>query len=147
MPISISKNSGASVYEIRNFENLHTGIAVPVIDISDITGDDQDGMLTVIEGPCSTIEFDWVVLDESSSVVTGTGSPVTTAIAQHAYLTNTFMPNGANQILDSYTITLDFCGGSTFSRDGRLTDIDLVMTGNEPLTWKAHAKFIVGTVQ
>lgn len=93
-----------------------------------------------------TLGFDWTLMEEASSVVSGAGGSVTTAVGQYKYLYDTFMSKGASQILDTYTLTLDYGGGVTFVRTGVVTKIVCTLTGDEPVTFKGHIDFTAGTV-
>ena len=54
--------------------------------------------------------------------------------------------SGASQITDSYTVTLEYGGGVTFVKSGRLASVDTTLTSQEPLTFKAKLEFMVGAV-
>jgi hypothetical protein len=102
--------------------------------------------MIAMEGARMTVGFDWELVEETSSVVSGAGGSVTTAVGQKQYLYDTFMSKGASQILDTYTLTLDYGGGVTFVRTGVPTKITCTMTSDQPVTFKAHIDFTVGSV-
>jgi hypothetical protein len=144
MPVTINKNSGATTYSIRNFTSLRLNGITPLDIISDIAGDETDTMLLKFFGPQMTIDVSWVITDESSSVVSGTGGSVTTAVGQTKYLYDTLWSKGSTSDTDEYELELDFGGGVTMSRTGHVTNIDVSMTSNEPLTFSGTIRFDVG---
>jgi hypothetical protein len=144
MPVTISKNSGATTYSIRNFTSLRLNGITPIDIISDIAGDETDTMLLKFFGPQLTIDVSWVITDESSSVVSGTGGSVTTAVAQTKYLYDTLWSKGSTSDTDEYNLELDFGSGITMFRTGHVTNIDVSMTSHEPLTFSGTMRFEVG---
>jgi hypothetical protein len=117
-----------------------------VNQIPDLGSNEQAAILISELAPTMNIKIGWTIMDETTSVVSGAGGPVTTAIGQVDYLHGTLRPEGASQITDTYTVTLDYGGGSTFSRNGRLAAITTAIMSAEPLTFKAELQFTVGTV-
>ena len=85
-------------------------------------------------------------MEEPSSVVSGAGGSVTTAVGQQKYILDTLISQGASQIIDEYTLTIDYGGGLTYAKTGVITKVDITMTGDEPVTFKARLDFGVGTV-
>jgi hypothetical protein len=85
-------------------------------------------------------------MNESSSVVTGTGSPVTGAPEQVKYLFDTLRSQGSSQITDTYTLTVTFSGGTTFVRTGVITKLVCPMLAENPLVFNGSITFQVGTV-
>lgn len=144
MPLTISKNSGATTYTMRNFQHLRIN-GITLLDIiDDNTGDEDDALLLKVFGPRMAIDISWTITDEASSVVTGTGGSVTTAVAQCKYLYDTLWSKGDNQHSDDYQLEIDFGGGVTMSRPGHISAIDVIMTYNEPLTFSGSIRFEVG---
>jgi len=146
LPITINKNSSATVLTINNFSNLTIRGQNPADAIADVVGDEEDAILIKVLGPQMTISFEYDVVEEATSVVSGTGSPVTSAVGQFLYLYNTLWSKGTDQITDTYTLTLDFGGGSTLERTGVITEIDCIMASDKPLTFKCTISFQVGAV-
>jgi len=151
MPITIAKDAGAgagsdSTLTIRNFENLVADASTPADVIGDLVDTESAAILIKFLGATLVIDFDYTIMEEATDVVSGSGSGVTTAPGQFKYLYDTLMSKGASAILDTYTLTLDFGGGVTFVRTGVITKITCTMTGQEPLTFKGHITFQVGTV-
>ena len=144
MPLTISKNAGATTYTMRNFQNLRINGISPVDIISDISGGEDDTMLLKIFGPQMTCDISWTLVDEASTVVSGTGSPVTTAVGQCKYLFDTLWSKGSTSDTDEYDLTIDFGSGVTMARSGHLTNIDVSMTGHDPLTFLGTIRFEVG---
>ena len=112
----------------------------------DIAGDSEDTILVKVLGPQSKISFEWELVEEATSVVSGAGGSVTTPVGQMKYLHDTLASTGADQILDNYTLTFDFGGGVTLVRTGGIIKIGTSMTENEPVTFKARIEFQVGTI-
>lgn len=152
MPITIAKDAGAgagsdTTLEIRNFGNLAIKNTTPVDTIGDLTNDAEDAVLIKSLGPMTMISFEYSIVQETSSVVTaGIGGSVTTPAGQIQYLMDTLLSQGSSQIIDTYTLTLDFGGGVTIVRTGVITQIDCTMTSQEPITFTGHIDFQVGTV-
>jgi hypothetical protein len=151
MPITIAKKltiGGATdtTLTIRNFFNLSLEGDNQTEVIADIIGDDGDARLFSILGGTLKINFEYELMQESTSVVSGTGGTVTTAVGQMKYLYDTLMPSGSDQFQNNYTLTLDFGGGVTMERDGRITKITCVMTSDEPVTFRGNVSFVSGTV-
>ncbi len=151
MVITIAKDAGAgsgsdTTYTIRNFRNLSIDGATPAESFDDMTGDEQDTVIIKILGAKMTVDFDWTILDESTSVVSGAGGTVTTALQQQTYLYDTLMSQGTSAILDWYQLTLDYGGGNTWARFGVIAKLDLTMTSDAPLTFNGHISFVIGTV-
>jgi len=113
---------------------------------ADIAGDEEDAILVAMLGTTMKLSFDWNLHQEDSDVVTGVGSPVTTAIGQMKYLIDTMKPSGVSGILDRYVVTLDFGSGITVVREGRLVKLTVTETESAPITYKAHVDLQVGTV-
>lgn len=146
MGFSLSKNSGATVYTITHFSNMNFRGENPAEAISIPTGDDEDAVIIVDQGPISRISIDWIIMQEASSVVSGTGSPVTGTPEQLKYLFDTLRSQGPDQILDEYVLTITFSGGVTFVRTGRIVNFECPMSSDMPLTFNARLEFLVGTV-
>jgi hypothetical protein len=149
LPITIAKDAGAgsdTTLTISNFSNLSIDSDSPSDVIGDISSDSQDAVLVKFLGPQTRISFDYVIMAESSSVVSGAGRSVTTAPGQMMYLHDTLFSTGAHQINDLYTITIDFGGGESYSATGIVFKVTTNMTGDQPLTFSGHIDFLVGTV-
>lgn len=146
MASTLNKNSSATILTFNNFRNLIVKATTPADAIGDITADDDDAILIKVLGPQMTIEFDWTLMAEASSVVSGTGSPVTTAVGQFLYLYNTLKSQGTDQITDTYTLTLDFGGGNTLVKTGVITELTTTMEETTPVTYTGHLAFLAGTV-
>lgn len=140
--ITLNKNSSATILEIRNFENEAMRVSMPVEVIEEIESDEEATKLFKIRGNVGTISFEWILTDEATSVVTGTGSPVTTAVGQKKYLFDTLQPTG---IADTFTLTIDYGGGVTIVRTGTIVDIATIMTKTEPITFRGTITFQIGT--
>lgn len=146
MGFSISKNGGATAYTIAHFSNISFEGVDPADAIGDITDDDEAAVLLAVFGPVTKINLDWIIMQEASSVVSGTGSPVTGAPEQVKYLFDVLRSQGTDQTTDTYTLTITFSGGTTFVRTGRITRLTCPMSSDAPLTFNAHLEFTVGTV-
>jgi len=151
MPMTVFKDAGAgagsdTTLTIRNFQNLTIDGNTPADVFNDIAGDEDDAILLKMQGASMTIGFDWVLMEETTSVVSGAGGSVTTAVGQQKYLYDTFMSKGVSQILDTYTLTIDYGGAVTFVRTGVVVKITCTMAGDEPVTFNGHMDFHVGTV-
>lgn len=144
--ITLNKNSSATVLTINNFSNLVIDGSTPSDALGDITGDEENAVLIRATGPSMQIAFDYTLTAEASDVVSGTGSPVTTAVGQMKYLYDTLMSTGSSSFTDTYTLTIDFGSGVTFVRTGVITKIVCQMAGDQPLTFRGSIQFQVGTV-
>lgn len=144
--ISISKNSGATVLTINNFSNLNVTADTPYDNISDIAGSETSAVIVKSTGATMSISFDYTITTESSTVVTGTGSPVTSATGQFLYLYATLMSTGTSSFSDTYTINIDFGNGDNLNKPGVITKITCNMSSDQPLTFKGSITFLVGTV-
>jgi hypothetical protein len=87
LPITLNRNNGATILTINNFNNL-------VIDgnsgsdlLPDLVGTEKDAILIRVLGPSMAISFEYTLIDEAISVVSGTGGTVTTARDQMAIST------------------------------------------------------------
>jgi len=143
---SISKNSGATVYTITHFSNINLEAENPAAAVSIPTDDDQAAVILKDLGPLTRIILDWIIIQEASSVVSGTGSPVTGAPEQAKYLLDTLRSQGVDQILDEYVLTITFSGGVTIVRTGHILKFACPMSSDTPLTFNAHLEFLVGDV-
>ena len=151
MASTIYKDAGAgagsdTTLTLNNFSGFHVEIDTPSESFADIGGDEEDAVLISMLGTTMKLSFGWSVVDEAANVVSGVGSPVTTAIGQAKYLIDTLKSAGASAILDSYTVTLDFGGGVTIVRSGKLVKLTVDQASDEPITYKAHAEFLIGAV-
>jgi hypothetical protein len=108
MPITIGKNDGATILTVNNFNNLIIDSTTPIDNFSDIVGDEETAVLFKSAGPMMTISFEYVLVDEASTVVSGTGGTVTTARGQMKYLYDTLMSSGSDAFSDDYYIILEF---------------------------------------
>lgn len=152
MASTLYKDAGAgsgsdTTLTIRTFYGFNFEIDTPSEAFADIAGDEDDTILVAMMGTTMKISFDWDVHEEASDVIAaGIGGPVTTAIGQVKYLIDTLKSSGTSAILDSYTVTLDFGGGVTIVKTGKLTKLTVNQTSDAPITYKAHAEITVGTV-
>ena len=146
MPLTVSKtsDSGNTTYTLRNFQNLRINGISPIEVISDISGDEDDTMLLKIFGPQLAIDVTLTLNDEASTVVSGTGSPVTSAVDQCKYFYDTLWSKGSSSDTDEYDLTIDFGSGVTMTRSGLVTNIDVSKTNHEPLTFSGTIRFEVG---
>lgn len=146
MPITINKNSSATILTINNFANLVIDGNTPSDALGDIVGTETNAILIKAMGPSMQISFEYTLTTEAADVVSGTGSPVTTAVGQMKYLYDTLMSTGTTSFSDTYTLTVDFGGGVTFARTGVITKITCQMASDQPLTFRGSITFQVGTV-
>ncbi|MEO9319437.1 MAG: hypothetical protein ABI361_02070 [Nitrososphaera sp.] len=140
--ITIDKNSGSTVYTIRNFYDLTVDLNTPADVVASIQDNEDKAILIKILGATMNITLTYNIQDEASSVVTGTGSPVSTAIDQFLYLFSTLE---SIDVRDNYTFTFDFGGGKTFVKNGLIGKITPVMTSDAPITFRCTMQFVVGT--
>lgn len=145
MPITINKNSSATVLTINNFSNLTVDGSTPYTSIADLLDAEDKAILLKADGATMLISFDYTIMGETSTVVSGTGSPVTTAPGQFSYLFDTLMSKGSSAHTDTYTLTIDFGGGVTFQRTGEIVRITAKMSSDQPLTFVGSITFSVGT--
>ncbi|MEO9294499.1 MAG: hypothetical protein ABI347_02750 [Nitrososphaera sp.] len=137
MPITINKNNGTNILTINNFSNVTIDAGGSSDALGDLGGDEKNAILIKSLGPTMQINFEYNLIDESSTVVTG--STVTTARAQLRYLYDTLMSTGANSYNDSYYLTLEFSstpldsGTATAGSSTTLTD------GSKAWTINAYA--------
>ncbi len=108
MPIILNKRNGASVLTMNNFSSIVIDASTGSDLIPDLVGSEKDAILVHLLGATMTISFEYTLVDETNSVVTGIGAPVTAARDQMAYLYNTLMSTGENAIDDEYTLTLEY---------------------------------------
>lgn len=141
MTITINKNSSATILTLNNFSNISYDLSMPVEVIKEIESDEEATKLLKIEGNTATLNFEWTLTEEASSVVSGTGSPVTTAVGQFKYLFDTLQPTS---ITDTFTVTVDFAG-TTFVRTGIITKITAIQTSDQPITFRGSMSLQVGT--
>ena len=106
MPVTINKNDGTNILTINNFSNVVIDAGGGSDLLPDLAGDEKSAILIHTLGPTMTINFEYTLVDEASTVVTG--STVTTARDQMKYLYNTLMSTGTASYTDSYWFTLEF---------------------------------------
>lgn len=150
MPIYISKDAGSgsgddTIYTIRSFENLTFSQSNPTEVFTDIAARSEDALLIKALGPQMIVNFDWTITDESTSVVSGAGGSVTTAVGQQLYLYETLASSGSSQILDDYVLGVDYGGGVGFVKHGQITKLDCSINSERPLTFRGHIEFQLGT--
>lgn len=108
MPITLNKNDGATILTINNFNNLivdgNTGSEL----LPDLTATEKDAILLRVLGPSMTLSFEYTLVDEASSVVSGTGGTVTMARDQMAFMYSTLMPTGDDGLDDEFTLILEY---------------------------------------
>jgi hypothetical protein len=148
MPITIAKDAGAgagsdTTYTIRNFQNLVISADTGMDQVGNVTATKLDAILLKIEGPRVSIDFDWVMLEEATTV--SSSSTVKTPVEQLDYVYNTLLSEGEAQIIDTYTLTIDF-NGSTWALTGVPVKIITTIAELTPLTFNGHITFVVGTV-
>lgn len=146
MPITIAKDAGAgagsdTTYTINNFQNLIIEGDNPGDAIADVVGDEEAAILLKFIGPTMKISFDYT-LDGNNSNTAGS----LTALTELAYIYDTFLSQGTAQILDEYTLTVNFSGAGTFVRVGVITKATATMAEMKPLTFSGHIEFLVGDV-
>lgn len=144
MPITISKYTGQShtwdsTFTCNNFVNLAIEGNTPAEVIGDVTDSDEKAILIKFLGPTTTINFDWILMDESSTVVTGTGGTVTTARDQLRYLYNVLMSTGTSQILDSVRIIIYFSSTALDSGTATAGAASTLTDGGKTWTTNAYA--------
>lgn len=150
MPITIAKDAGSgsgndTTFSINHFDSLRVVTDTNAAAIPDLVGDESDGIIIAELGPTMVMYVVWTIIDESSSVVTGAGGTVQTAIEQVNYLHSVLRSGDEGQITDAFTLEIEYEGGSTFSRDGRIIKIQTEMAAKQPLTFQASLDFAVGT--
>ncbi|MEO9319438.1 MAG: hypothetical protein ABI361_02075 [Nitrososphaera sp.] len=138
-----SNPSRNTTYTINNFTDLTVDLNTPaeVIDVLQST-EDQATVISTI-GPTMTITFNYIIHDETNSVVSGAGGTVKTATEQFRYL---FGYLEATDIFDNYTFTFDFGDGTPFSKNGKIARITPVMTSDAPITFRCTIQLAVGDV-
>jgi hypothetical protein len=108
LPLTLNKNDGATILTINNFNNLiidgNTGSEL----LPDLTATEKDAILLRVLGPSMTLSFEYTLIDEASSVVSGIGGTVTTARDQLGYLYSTLMPTGDDGLDDEFTLILEY---------------------------------------
>jgi hypothetical protein len=137
MPITLNKNNGATILTINNFNNL-------VIDgnsgselLPDLVGTEKDAILLRVLGPSMTLSFEYTLVDEASSVVSGTGGTVTMARDQMAYLYSTLMPAGDDGLDDEFTLILEY--STTALDSGTASAGDTLVLGDSSKNWTDNA--------
>ena len=108
MPIVINKRNGTTTLTINNFSNLMIDGNTPTDAWGDITDEETKAILMKSTGPTMQITFEYTLIDEASTVVSGTGGTVTTVRGQMKYLYDTLMSTGADQFTDDYDIIVQF---------------------------------------
>ncbi len=108
MPIILNKRDGATVLTMNNFSSLTIDANTGSELFADLAGSEKDAILVHFLGPTMTISFEYTLVDEGNTMVTGTGAPVTIARDQMAYLYNTLMSIGEDALTDEYTLTLEY---------------------------------------
>lgn len=137
MPIFINKNEGTTVLTLNNFTAFGMDADTPADIVSDPVQDAKDAQLIKLMGPIETLDIQWIIMDEAGGVVSGVGSPVTTARDQFKYLYNTLKSSGASQITDQYRAVLIFdsnalaAGTATAGSTTTLTDTNKSWTTNQ----------------
>jgi hypothetical protein len=142
MPITIAKDAASgpsddTTYTLNNFLNLGIRTDMLVNQIPDLGSDEEAAILAADLAPTMNLQMTWTIADETSTVVSGLGSPVTSAIEQLNYLHTVFRPSGESQITDSYTLVI--LADSTALNTGTAssgTSTTLVDTG---IGWTADA--------
>jgi hypothetical protein len=137
MPITLNKNNGATILTINNFNNL-------VIDgnsgselLPDLVGTEKDAILLRVLGPSMTLSFEYTLVDEASSVVSGTGGTVTMARDQMAYLYSTLMPAGDDGLDDEFTLILEY--STTALDSGTASAGDTLVLRDSSKSWTDNA--------
>jgi hypothetical protein len=128
MPIILNKRDGSTVLTINNFSNISIDANTGSELFPDLAGSEKDAILVHFLGPTMTISFEYTLVDEGSTVVSGTGGTVTMARDQMAYLYNTLMSVGDAALTDEYTLSLEYSttaldsGTASAGADTTLTD-------------------------
>lgn len=108
MPITINKNNGETALTINNFANLVIDGSTASDLIPDIGASENEAILIKALGASMVIGFDYTLVEEASTVVSGTGGTVTSARGQMKYLYDTLMSKGSSSFTDKYRIALEF---------------------------------------
>lgn len=133
-------------YEAANFSLLSSRGQSGAEAIGDIGGNEENAILIKALGPTMNLSFEWIITDEDTTPVFGSGGPITSAIDIWKYLYDTMWSIDEKQITDEYTLTFYHGNDKSFIRPGTLTGIDVIQTSDQPLTYKATVTFLVGTV-
>ena len=126
MPILINKNDTSGLFTINNFSNVTIDAGGGSDVLADLAGDERTALLIHTLGPTMQINFEYTLIDETSTVVSG--STVTNARDQMKYLYNTLMSTGSTSYSDAYWLVLQFSttaldsGTATAGAASTLTD-------------------------
>ena len=137
MPINIYKNNGASILTINNFTNLMIDGNTPTDAWGDISDAETKAILLKSTGPTMQISFEYTLVDEASTVVSGTGGTVTTARGQMKYLYDTLMSTGTTQFTDKYHIIVSFSTTNLDSGTASAGSASTLTDGSK--SWVANA--------
>jgi hypothetical protein len=77
---TINKNSSATVLTIKNFNAMRISGLRPVDILNPMEATESEATIINFNGPSMTIDLEYIITDESSNVVSGTGSPVTAGV-------------------------------------------------------------------
>lgn len=108
MPIILNKNDGVTEYTVNNFENIHITNDSVVDKFLDIAGTDETATLVKFSGTDVKLTFSYNIIDGGANSVSGSGSPISSARAEVAYIHYTFVSTGTAAMSDKYRIVLQW---------------------------------------
>jgi len=134
-------SSPVATYTIRNLQVITISLTMPVEIIPLVEDNADNAQLIKFLGNSTKVGIDWMLLDESSSVVTE--STVQTAMEQLNYLHDTFQNVSFNS---DYQITIDDGVSDTnnFVKGGLPSLFTATKSGDEAIMWRAHIDFFIG---
>lgn len=144
MPILISKTANGVVqglFTVNNFSNVTVDAGNNSDTLADLAGDERSAILIHTLGPTMQINFEYSLIDEASTVVSG--STVTTARDQMKYLYNTLMSTGATSYNDFYWLILQFSTTALDSGTASAGAASTLTDGSKSWTVNGYANQVV----
>lgn len=136
--------SGGNTYTMT-FNTMLTwgGNAVFPVVASPLPQEDSDKQILLkIMGNSTDTKYGWIMKDEATTVVTGTGSPnIKTVPEQIAFWLSTMRPK---LLTDQFTLTFNFTAPLIF--EGLLSNFKWDMSGDAPVSANCSFQFLQGDV-